>query len=325
MADDTRLDELLSSPLDQPDSFRVWWPLIAGVALGVVGALVGYQIASSDPAPAETATTATTQAPATSTTAPDDGSAAAYPTGYVEVADLVAVRPVTAIVYADTVHVAFSTAVRRGFDSTQSTPFNGGRWVMETADGASVESRGVVTTFGSPGAFSIVFPWESPDPPQPTLLRLVEGINVAGGQDEVAISYDGFPAEAQSVTAMELAGTALIIDSIIVDEDEATIQWSSSEGTPVSASFTVSLVDGSGVGVATWYDQGAAFFFDPFGEQGIPEQSSGSVTLPRDRNLQAPDEIAAGTELRVFTSGYSAIPFPATAEFDATELPIVSR
>jgi hypothetical protein len=323
MADDNRLDQLLSSPLDQPDSFRVWWPLIAGVALGVAGALLGYVIASSDTAPsaAETTTTTTVTSPAAPS---DDGSTVAYPPGYIEVADLVAVRPVTAIVYGDSVHVAFSTAVRRGFDSTQSTPFNGGRWILETTDGLAVESRGVVTSFNSPGAFSIVFPWESDEPLEPATLRLVEGFNVAGNQDEATIPFEGLPATAESVEALELAGTTLVIDAISVTEDEAMLVWSSSAGTAVDPSFTVSLVDSTGNGVAAWYGQGD-FFFDPLGEQGMPEESSGTVTLPRDRNLEAPDDIPSGTELRVFTSAQSAVTFPATAEFDVSELLVVTQ
>jgi hypothetical protein len=323
MADDTRLDELLSSPLDQPDSFRVWWPLIAGVAVGVVGALGGYWLASSDPAAVDAATTVPSSS-TTTTVLADDAANVAYPVGFIEVVDLVAVKPHTAVVYGDSVHIAVSTAVRRGFDATQTAPFNGGRWVLETAGGQIIESRGVVTTFNTPGTFSVVFPWEANDPPEPATLRLVEGLNIVGGQDEITIPYEGLPADAASIEAVELAGTTLVIESITVTEDEAVIDWSSSSGTPIAPSFTLSLVASNQNQVAVWYEPGN-FFFGPLGEQSIPETTSGTVTLPRDRGLQSPDDVAAGTTLRLFTSANSVLSFPATAEFDVSQLPVITR
>lgn len=324
MADDTRFDELLTSPLDQPDSFRVWWPLIVGVAIGVAGAIAGYWLASSETtAPADGA--ATTSTTAVTATVPSGAvEATAFPPGYVDVTDLVAVKPFAAVVVEDTIHVAFTTAVRRGFDQDQATPFNGGRWVLETVSGTEVESTGVASTYNAPGAFTVVFPWTEAVPPEPAVLRLVEGLTFFDDQGETDVPFTGLPMTVDAFTVAELPVTTVTVDDLTVTEDEAVLTWSSSDAIPVGASFTVFLNDPSQNSVAQYYEQ-TGFFFGAFGERRLPEQTTGTVTLPRDRVFQGLAGVETASQMRVFASLAYTVSFPASAEFDVSDLPIVSR
>jgi hypothetical protein len=325
MADETRLDELLTSPLDQPDSFRVWWPLIVGVAVGVAGAIAGYWLASSDdPAAAEFATTTSSTVVTTTLPASVQADEAAFPTGYVAVTDLIAVKPFAAVVVEEALHIAFTTAVRRGFDPDEATPFNGGRWLLATASGAEIESSGTASTFNAPGAFTVVFPWTEGEEPEPTTLTLVEGVTFFDDQGETNVPFTGLPMTVDAFTIADLPVTSVTVDSLTVTEDAAVLTWSSSDGIPVGATFTVFLADQSQNTVGQYYEQGS-FFFGGFGEREIPEQTSGAVTMQRDTSFQGPAAFEKASELRVFASLAYTVSFPASAEFDVTDLPIVSR
>ncbi|RPI21286.1 MAG: hypothetical protein EHM57_06820 [Actinobacteria bacterium] len=323
MADDPGFDELLASPFDQPDSFRVWWPLIVGMAIGVAGVLIGYLAASADASDPVAATTTTAATTVTTTSIPgvalDETS---FPPGYSPVSGMVAVKPFAAVIHEDTVQIAFATAVRRGFDEDLATPFNGGRWVLETGSGTSVESTGVSSTFNAPGAFTVVFPWSEAAPPQPAVLRLVEGLTFFDEQGEGEIPFTGLPMTVGGMTLAELPVTTVTVDDLTVTEDEAVLTWSSSEAVPVGTTFTVVLEDASQNTVAQYYDQGG-FFFAAFGERRIPDQSSGTVTLPRDRAFQAFAGVETATQARVYVSLEYTVAFPAEAEFDVSELPVI--
>lgn len=138
-------------------------------------------------------------------TAGSSSNAPDFPSGFVAVDENEAIS-VTAITrYDDQLLVSVVSATRRGSDPGSFDPLMGGRWVLESAYGPTLESAGMVYNDRIPGAFSVIFPMDSNTAIEPTMLRLVER---------------WVPVEATGVTeaglgtsvVSELEGSAAIVD-----------------------------------------------------------------------------------------------------------------
>lgn len=321
MAD--RFQELLRSPLDEPDAgFRAWWPLLAGIALGGLLFLVGYMVAGSGEAEAvASATTSTTiEDVSTTTTVPP----ADFPPGYTAISDLVAVKPQYAVDTGGTLQVAMTTATLRGIDPSNSTPFEGGLWELDTADGTTLEGRGTAIDFNVPGAFSVIFSYEGDEPPVPDELRLVSGFTVLDDFDELAFEFSGFPFELRGEEVLAVPpGDALVIDELVLGEDGATVAWSTRTGTPVNVSLTLYTTEPSGEVIAQYYDPVSPGFFGPFAESVEPTESSGLMSLPRDPGFRPAGSEVAPSRVTLHVGVSFIRTYPASATLDVSGIEIV--
>jgi hypothetical protein len=80
-----------------------------------------------------------------------------FPSGFVAIDDNEAIAPTSITRYGDQLLVSVISATRRGVDPTSFDPLIGGRWILETESGASIESRGTTYNDRVPGAFSVIF------------------------------------------------------------------------------------------------------------------------------------------------------------------------
>ena len=137
----------------------------------VAGSLVAQ---SDDTTTADTLPQAASTTSAPPTTAVSLPAEVAFPPGYEPITDLVAVKPTNGLEAHDTLFIAIDTAVRRGFEPSESAPFQSGRWSLETASGETLTSQGTVYDTTVPGTFSIVLPLEGRTEVIPTRLILLE-------------------------------------------------------------------------------------------------------------------------------------------------------
>jgi hypothetical protein len=102
------------------------------------------------------------------------GEEADFPPGFVAIDENEAIAPTGITRYGDQLLVSFVSAVRRGVDPASFDPLMGGRWVLETVSGDSLDSLGMAYNDRVPGAFSVIFTDEEGEGVQPLRLRLVE-------------------------------------------------------------------------------------------------------------------------------------------------------
>jgi hypothetical protein len=133
----------------------------------------------------------------------DTEIASDFPAGFVAIDENEAIAPASVTRYGDQLLVSVVSAARRGVDPASFDPLMGGRWVLETEAGASLDSIGMAYDDRVPGAFSIIFPTEDGSAVQPTRLRLVErwvpieatGTAAAGAVDDIRGGLESPPVD----------------------------------------------------------------------------------------------------------------------------------
>ncbi|MDX1450785.1 MAG: hypothetical protein R3246_17175, partial [Acidimicrobiia bacterium] len=174
---DDRIRELMESPLAAGGKRRMTEPdeatpppgresglgpwIVAAVLVGGALAYIGYLVAGGDdePAPTSAAAPTTTIAPTTTTAPPG-----ALPPGYTQ-AGLYGIRVERILVRSDAVLVTVSSVVPNSLDGALSSPFEGGRWALELADGTVLESTAQAVDATVPGFVTVRFPMD--DRPTP--------------------------------------------------------------------------------------------------------------------------------------------------------------
>lgn len=185
--------------------------------------------------------------------------ATAFPDGYVAVSDTVAVKPTRITSYGDQVLVSMTSVVRRGIDRNAVEPFMGGRWVLETASGVTIESIGTAFKDDVGGAFTAVFPVNGSDDIVPIRLRLVEtwhpgsrsGVGDAGSVESL---MDGTDVPIDIVLD---SATTIRIERFDVEGVGGYGVWSvaGADMHPIVADVTGAFIDSEGAAVAqteTW-------------------------------------------------------------------------
>lgn len=135
-----------------------------------------------------------------------------FPAGFVAIDENEAIAPTSVTRYGDQLLVSVLSAARRGVDPASFDPLMGGRWVLETEAGASLDSIGMAYDDRVPGAFSIIFPIEDGSAVQPTRLRLVErwvpveatGTAAAGAVDDIRGGLESPPVDVDLGNGLQL-------------------------------------------------------------------------------------------------------------------------
>lgn len=266
-------DELMRSPFDpasgesRPSRRRVPWELVAGIAVGAVAMIGGYVVASDD-APTQAITTTTTIATTTSslaTTAPVD-TPVVFPPGFVEVTDMIGIKPEYMIDTGDELVIAFTTATRRGFEATEG--FDGGDWVLETASGEELHASGITSSVAVAGSFSVQFAKEGEVTPERIRLTSRWELDYRGGSAE--IPFTGIPFEAAEVAVDLGAGVSLVLERLSLGQTDGEVAWSLDGAGDRGAVINVYLLVGGGQSPSAVYSGsgdrsfGGGGFFDPF-------------------------------------------------------------
>ncbi len=310
LADDLDLSEILRSPLDEPERSGPWWPLLAGLVLGALAVIGGYAVAAGDEAPVSASPTTSAEAPS----APVDLAELPFPPGYEPLSDVVAAKPVSATRVGDELFISVTTVFRRGFDA-QGVSLGGGSWVLETATGESLPSRGVVTDIGLEGVVSVVFPY--PGDVGLARLILVERWERDGRDGSVTVPVVEATGERTDVPAIDLGGgVALEVTRLELTERSGSVDWrlaGSSLGGDVAV-FVRASQDGQDL--AGYFPSGGFFF----GEQVVRPITEGTVQLSRDQGLSG--ELSDATDLVIEATATLLTSFPADLSFDVSELPV---
>ncbi|MDX1449580.1 MAG: hypothetical protein R3246_11020 [Acidimicrobiia bacterium] len=232
-----RIRELMTSPLAEGGTRRLrhsddedpprtsgsglgpW--IVAAVLAGGALAYLGYLAAGGgdEPAPTSVATPTTTAAP-TTTIAP----AGALPPGYTQ-AGLYGVRVERILLRTDTILVTVSSVVPNTLDGAVSSPFEGGRWALELADGSILESTAQAVDATVPGFVTVRFPMDGG--PTPAAEDIV-GFRLTGTGLR---TFAGLDATAELQLVPDQEATAPLTGSFALDQG-VTLELS-----PLTATF----------------------------------------------------------------------------------------
>lgn len=269
MSDDpSAFHELLRSPFGDSPVHKEGrpstspWLLVAGIAIGAIAVLFGYLLASSP----EQATAASTTA-AGSTVPPTTGptttvvETVAFPPGFVAVTDMLAAKPEYVVDLGDELVLGFTTATRRGFEQTSG--FDGGDWVLETASGDEIASISTSFDYGVPGNFSVRFPAVGDS--TPTRVKLVALWRADVRDEVVAVPWGGAPPFETGGVDVDLGGgISASLDRITLDEGGGEVAWSLQGTGDPGGVVQVFISEGGTSNPATiYYDSGGGF--NPFG------------------------------------------------------------
>ncbi|MEN8112853.1 MAG: hypothetical protein ABFS21_00580 [Actinomycetota bacterium] len=318
MADDLDLSGLLESPIDdEPAKRRIpeIWPIVAGLVIAALVVIGGYVVASSgsDPAPTTIAAPETT----TTTTSMPADEVVAFPPGYVELDDMTAIAPQYVVSGDGEVFVSFATAVRRGFEST-GDEFAGGTWTLETGDGHTVESTETVFAANVPGTFSAKF--TDVVDSQPVRITLTNQWRRDSRWEEAETPFSGLPHDLAEPVIVELgAGVTVSIDSLRLDEDSGTLEWSL-HGTTNGGMVGASVIAGHPEQPqGAWYSEGGFGFFGFGTGPPLDPQMSGTLTLRSGETL---DDSADVPFLTISINATLASVLPVDAAWDLADIPI---
>ncbi len=318
-------DDLLRSPFDpapgevRPPMRRVPWELVAGIAIGALAIIGGYLVASGDTTTAETTTTTsiatTTEAP--STTVVSGETDVAFPPGFVEVNDMMGIKPEYIIDTGDQLIVSFITASRRGFEDAAG--FYGGDWVLETAAGEELTAAGVTTSPVVPGSFSVQFAKDGEVVPE--RLYLVSKWEVDHRDGFIEIPFTGTPFESSDISVDLGGGIVLMLDQLTIGETSGQVSWSfdgaGDRGGALSGLFVT--VGPSSAPAAIYYQSDGGF--DPFGGfDSADVATSGTSNLARQGDAGTNDDT-----LSIEVSATLIGILPADFSFDLTEVPGLDR
>ncbi|MEN8234444.1 MAG: hypothetical protein ABFR89_05920 [Actinomycetota bacterium] len=317
MADDTDFSSLLESPIDDsPRERRSWdaWPIIAGIAVAALAVTGGYLVASS--AGESTPTTIAAPETTTTTTTAQTGENVAFPPGYAELDDMTAVAPQYIVSGGGEVFVSFATAVRRGFEST-GDEFSGGTWTLEMDDGTTLESSDTVFATSVPGSFSAKF--TGTDDAQPAQITLNDQWRRDHRWSDTEAPFAGLPYDLAEPILVDLgAGTTLSIDSLHLEEDSGSLEWSL-HGTGNGGMVGATVVAGHPEQPeGAWYSEGG-FAFLGFGSgPPLDPQMSGTLTLRSGETL---DDSADVPFLTIQINTTLATSLPVDATWELAEVP----
>ena len=316
------LDDLLRSPFDPPkdqpaQSLRAdWWPIVAGVAIGALAVLGGYLVASggdtttAEISAATTTTTTTTDAPAT-TVAPSEGPIS-FPEGFVEVTDMVGIKPEYIVDSGDQLVVAFTSATRRGFEVFED--FDGGDWVLETSTGDELAASGITSSIAVPGGFSVQFPKDGTVVPE--RIRLLNRWEVDRRDGRIEIPFTGTPFETVDQVVDLGGGMAFNLDRLSLGDFDGEAEWSlRNAGERGGGVDLVVTVGGGNSPSAVYFERDGGF--NPFGGQTLSDVASeGTITLTvQEQPGTESDTLLIDVMVTVVGS------LPADAVFDLSNVP----
>lgn len=312
---DDRIREILTSPLEEKERRRkgaertddVLAPATGGLGPWLLGAvvtggalaLVGYLVAggNDDPVPTSLAPSATAATSTSTTAAPQQTGA--LPEGYTEVG-IHGVRVERILLRPDAVFVTVSSVLPSGLDPETSAGFQGGRWVMELADGTAISSLEQSIDGTAPGFISIRFPVDgvSPSPQDVVAVRLT-GLGVLSserleGRTEIVVA----PGETTSAQIQPSSfaldeGVTLELTALEATSDDIRMEWSLSGSADAVAALSPLLEITSGdqtVGVGP-VGQGGGFGFFP-SLAGEPATASGQFTFSGPESIDLVPEDA---------------------------------
>jgi hypothetical protein len=250
------------------------WAMVVGIVAGAAAVVAGFWVVRStegaDVVAASPSTTTTTEAVA----APEE---MAFPPGYVPVTDLVAVRPAAGVEADDTLIITMTTAVRRGLDPAHTTPFQSGRWTLETTGGYTLESGGTAFDPPVPGTFSVLFPLGGRTDAQPVRLVLDESWQRDDRYETVDLGTVELPFELAEPIDVDLGATTLGIDGLVIASDFASMHWFTTDGRLAVVSGYLEVGGGAqprtyGPADPSRFDiYGGPVFVDPQGSSGVVE------------------------------------------------------
>ena len=181
-----------------------------------------------------------------------------FPAGFTPVSDGEAVKPNRIIQYGDQLLVSMTSVVRRGLDPVDMDPLIGGRWILETASGSTMESIGMTFDDHIPGAFAVVFPMTPDGQLEFTRLQLTERWQpVTEGGESAAGSIEGIPWRLDEPTDINLAsGMTVRVDLFDIEGVGGGGRWAVTNEDRIPAIVTVTgmIIDSSGETVGTTAD-----------------------------------------------------------------------
>jgi hypothetical protein len=325
MSDDrSSFDELLRSPFAPAPGdpagpgHRFSWQLVATIAVGALAIIVGYVVTGGEGTAvgATTTTTVVTTTQAPSTTVATEGPVD-FPPGFVEVSDMIAIKPEYIIDTGDQLIVSFTTASRRGFEDAGG--FYGGDWVLETAAGDELTAAGITSSPVVPGSFSVQFAKEGEVAPE--RMYLVSKWEVDHRDGSIEIPFTGTPFESSDISVDLGGGVVLTLDQLTIGETSGQATWSfdgaGDRGGVLSGLFVT--VGPSSAPAAVYYQSDGGF--DPFGGfDSADVATSGTSNLTRQGD--------AGTNEDTLSIQVSATligTLPADLSFDLAEVPGLDR
>ena len=289
------LDDLLQSPFDPPranssdDQLRDWWPIVAGIAIGALAVLAGYLISSGDNSAAietsaSTTVATTTAAPATTSATGD--TPVDFPAGFVEVTDMVGIKPEYMVDAGDQLVIAFTSATRRGFEAVAG--FDGGDWVLETSAGEELTASGIVTSIAVPGGFSVQFEKEGTVVPQ--RIRLINRWEVDNRDGSIEIPFTGTPFEAIDRIVDLGGGMILKLERLALGEFDGEIDWSLDGAGERGGGVNIVVTVGNETSAsAVYFERDGGF--NPFGGQTLSDVATeGTIALTVQDQPGAADE-----------------------------------
>jgi hypothetical protein len=326
--DQSTFDDLMHSPLDSAGDdtpltpARAPWSLVAAVAVGALAVVAGYLATSDDTAePTEIEPTAavavTTQSPASTTAVASLESDVELPAGYVEITEMAGIKPEYMIDTGEQLIIAFTTATRRGFEG--SGGFQGGDWILETADGQELAASGIVTSVAVPGSFSVQFAKDGDVVPQ--RIRLLNRWELDFRDVSVELAFSGVPLEVTGTVADLGGGVTVTLDRVLLNDLDGEVAWSLSGAGELGGSVQLFVVVQGQLAPTAFYvpsDEG----FNPFGVTELGDFATEGVLALR--RLDPGGEVD-GESIDVDISVALVGTLPADAEFDLQEIPGLDR
>lgn len=245
-----------------------------------------------------------------------------FPDGYVPISEFEAVKPTVVSAYGDQLLVSMTSVSRRGVAPGSFDPFMGGRWVLETASGDTLDSIGMVFNDRVDGAFTVMFPLSGDEP---VAMRLVEtwvpaaetGTADAGPVDSVVGSLDDAP-----VDVVLGNGMVVVVERFDIEGVGGYGTWyvPGDEPLPIIADVTGAFVDRDGtspVATESWAAQPRHFGLANTGRLFWFWVTSDLVD---DDGLAVLPEGEHRFEVRV--DAEVPIPIPTDVAIDLTDVPI---
>lgn len=325
--DQSSFDDLLQSPLDSaeddapPAHGRVSWYLMAAVAVGALAVVAGYVVAADNTAEPEIELTAevqsTTADSAVTTTVASLESDVDFPTGFVAVTEMVGIRPEYMIDAGEQLIIAFTTATRRGFESAAG--FDGGDWILETADGEELAASGTVTSVAVPGSFSVQFAKDGEVVPQ--RIRLLNRWELDFRDFTVELPFTEMPLEVIGTVADLGGGVTLTLDRLLLTNLDGEVVWSLNGAGQRGGSVQLFvLVEGQLAPTAFYVPSDAGF--DPFGIAELGDIGTEGIQPLR---RQDPGGAVEGNSITVDIAVALVGTLPADADFDLQGVPGLER
>jgi hypothetical protein len=183
-----------------------------------------------------------------------------FPAGFTPVSDGEAVKPNRIVQYGDQLLVSMTSVVRRGLDPAEVEPLIGGRWILKTASGGTVESIGMTFDDHIPGAFAVVFPVPAEGNVDPSHMQLVETWQPVPASGETdAGPIQGIPWHLDPPADINLSsGMTVRVDQFDLEGVGGAGRWAvaSEVRQPAIVAATGVIVDSSGETVgatADWF------------------------------------------------------------------------